>query len=148
MNRKQRRIAARRLGRQIPMGSAPAATVGPADRIAKLLAMALRHHRSGQLAQAELHYTEILAIDPNHVASLHLLGVVAYQNGRHEQAIELIGKVIALNDRVPAYHNNIGLPLHALGRVEDAASHYTRAMGLKPNFAEAYSNLGDVLKGQ
>src|SRR5262245_54332428 len=45
-------------------------------------------------------------------------------------------------------HNNIGLALRALGRVEDAASHYTRRIGLKPNFAEAYSNLGDVLKGK
>jgi tetratricopeptide (TPR) repeat protein len=147
MNRKQRRMTARKLG-QTPTASAAVATVGPADRIAKLLAMALRHHRSGELAEAEAHYQEILAIDPNHVESLHLLGVVAHQNGRHEQAVGFIGRAIALKDRVPAYHHNIGLALRALGRAEDAASHYTRAIGLKPDLAEAYSNLGDVLKEQ
>jgi tetratricopeptide (TPR) repeat protein len=140
-------MAARKLG-QTPTASAAVATVGPADRIVKLLALALRHHRSGELAEAAAHYRTILATDPNHVESLHLLGVVAHQNGRHKEAVDLMGRAIALNDRVPAYHNNIGMALRALGRVEDAAAHYTRAIGLKPDFAEAYSNLGDVLKGQ
>jgi len=110
--------------------------------------MALRHHRSGELAKAEVRYREILAIDPNHSDSLHLLGVIAHQIGRNEQAIDLIGKAIALNDRVPAFHNNIGLALRAIGRLEDAVAHYTRGISLKPDFAEAYKNLGDVLKQQ
>jgi tetratricopeptide (TPR) repeat protein len=145
MNRKQRRIAARK---GTPVRSAPVAAVRPTDKIAELLAVALRHHRSGQLAEAEVRYREILAIDPNHVASLHLLGAVAHQIGRHDQAVDLIGKAIALNDRVPAFHNNIGLALRALGRVEDAAVHYTRAVGLQPDFAEAHNNLGNILREQ
>ncbi|HKF12183.1 MAG TPA: hypothetical protein VKB89_26260 [Xanthobacteraceae bacterium] len=46
------------------------------ERTAELLALALRHHRSGELAEAEVRYREILAIDPNHADSLHLLGAI------------------------------------------------------------------------
>ena len=117
-------------------------------RIADLLTLALRYHRSGQLAEAEVHYREILAIDPNHVQSLHLRGVVAHRTGRNNEAVDLIGKAIALNDRVPAFHNNIGLALREIGRGEDAVVHYTRAIDLKPDYAGAHYNLGNILKEQ
>jgi tetratricopeptide (TPR) repeat protein len=122
--------------------------VRPSGRIAELLALALRHHRSGQLAEAEVRYREILAIDPNHVDGLHLLGVVVHQIGRNKEAVDLIGKAIALNGQVPAFHNHIGLALHAIGRAEDAFVHYTRAIDLKPDFASARMNLGNILTEQ
>src|SRR5262249_14396006 len=147
MNRKQRRTTARK-ERQALIRSRPVATVRPADRTVELLAVALRHHRSGELAEAEIRYREILAIDPNHADSLHLLGGIAYQIGRNEQAVTLIGRAIVLNDRVPAFHNNIGLALHALGHAQEAAVHYTRAIGLKPDYAEAHKNLGNALQEQ
>ena len=105
----------------------------PVDRVGELMAVALHHHRSGELAQAEASYREILAIDPNHADSLHLLGAVAHQVGRNDEAVHLIGKAIALNDRVPVFHHNIGLVLCALGRAEDAVVHYSRAIALKPD---------------
>ena len=43
---------------------------------------------------------------------MHLLGVVAHQIGRHEQAVDLTGKAIALNNQVPAFHNNIAVALY------------------------------------
>ncbi len=114
----------------------------------QLFAFALRQHQAGQLADAEKIYRDILAIDPNHVDSLHLLGVVAQQRGRPEVAIELIGKAIALNDRVSTFHNNIGEALRAVGRLDDALSHIRRAIELEPTFAEAHLNFGNALKQQ
>jgi hypothetical protein len=32
---------------------------------------------------------------PNHPEGLHLLGVVAYENGRHQRAVQLISRAIA-----------------------------------------------------
>ena len=43
-------------------------------------------------------------------------------------------------------HNNLGNALKELGRYEDAAKSYLRALQLKPDFAIAHSNLGDALK--
>src|SRR6516164_6376962 len=144
MNRKQRRMAAKQ-GKQIPIPARQGAT---SVRIAELLATGQRHHQAGQLAAAEGSYRKILAIDQNHVDSLHLLGVIAYQVGRHDMAVDLIRKAIALNDRIPAFHNNIGLALDALGRTQDAVGHYRRAIALKPTYVEAHNNLGATLQTQ
>src|SRR5208337_4442357 len=76
--------------------SARVGTIPPTGRIPELLALALQHHRSSQLAEAESRYREILAIDPKQVETLHLLGVIAHQTGRNKQAVDTIGKAIAL----------------------------------------------------
>src|SRR5499433_168771 len=147
MNRKQRRMAAKQ-GKQIPLPAAQGATINLSVRIAELLATAQRHHQAGQLAAAEGYYRKILAIDQNHVDSLHLLGVIAHQVGRHNMAVDLIRKAIALNDRIPAFQNNIGLALDALGRTQDAVGYYRRAIALKPTYVEAHNNLGATLQTQ
>ena len=109
---------------------------------------ALRHHQAGRLEDAERLYRQVLAIDPRHADSLHLLGVVAYQSGRPEQAVELIGRALKLAKDVPFYHSNLGNALRACGRFDEAARHYRRALQLKPDYAEAHNNLGSVLKAQ
>ena len=99
--------------------------------------------QAGQLAEAEAYYRKILAIDQNHFDSLHLLGVIAHQVGRSDLAVDLIGKAIALNDRIPAFHNNMGLVSHALGRGEDAVVRYKPAAAHSK--AVAHSNLSIAL---
>ncbi len=105
---------------------------------------ALRLHQSGQFAEAERLYRQILARDPAHADSLHLLGVLAYQRGEAQSAIDLIGQAIAINNAVPFFHNNRGLALVALGRIDEAATHYERALALKADYVEALSNLGNL----
>src|SRR5262245_16923634 len=147
MDRKQRRMAAKQ-GKQIPIPAAQDATLSLSVRIAELLATAQRHHQAGQLAAAESYYRKILAIDQNHVDSLHLLGLIAHQVGRYEMAVDLIRKAIALNDRIPAFHNNIALALDALGCTQDAVGHYRPAIVREPTYAEAHNNLGATLQAQ
>jgi tetratricopeptide (TPR) repeat protein/2-polyprenyl-3-methyl-5-hydroxy-6-metoxy-1,4-benzoquinol methylase len=111
-------------------------------------AAALRCHQAGELAQADRLYRGVLAIDPNHVESLHHLGIIALQTGRHADARDLIGKALGLNDRIPECHYHIGLALAMLGEMNQAAVHNRRAIELKPDYAEAHLNLGNVLKNQ
>jgi tetratricopeptide (TPR) repeat protein len=113
-----------------------------------LLANALRHHRAGQVDEAERIYSQILAIDPNHSDSLHLLGMAAYHTGRPEDAIAMICKAIAVNDTVAAYHSNLGTILQAQGRLDEAETYYKRALVLDPHLAEAHYNLGNVYYAQ
>src|SRR4051794_18637880 len=51
------------------------------------LASALRRakalHQAGRLAEAEKICEQILKVQPNHVDSLHLLGVIYYQQGNY-----------------------------------------------------------------
>jgi tetratricopeptide (TPR) repeat protein len=115
-----------------------------AQRSQEMFAEALRSHQSGQLAEAERRYRDILARDPRHADSLHLLGVLTHQRGQHSSAVELIGQAIALRDNVPFFHNNRGLALKELGNIDAAAADYERALALKPDYVEALSNLGNL----
>ncbi len=110
-----------------------------------MLGNGLRLHRAGRLNEAEQVYRQILAIDAQHADSLHLLGMIAYQAGCHETAVELIYRAIAVNQAEAAYHSNLGTVLQAQGKLQEAAASYQRAVILKPDLPEAHYNLGNVL---
>jgi Tfp pilus assembly protein PilF/SAM-dependent methyltransferase len=105
-------------------------------------ASAVTLHQAGRLSEAEGIYRNILAIDPRHSDSLHLLGVIALQVGRHEVAVDLIGQAINDNKRSPEYRNNMGVALRELGRRQEAVEQFKHAVKLKPDYADAHNNLG------
>ena len=119
-----------------------------ADDVEQVFGRAIGFHQSRQLAQAEALYRQVLAAVPDHLDGLNLLGVLALQTGRSELAVELIGKAIALNDKVPDFHNNIGEAFRRLGRLDHAIEHFIKAIDLEPAFGEALQNLGNVLNTQ
>jgi len=80
-----------------------------------LLAVALRHHQSGRLTEAEDLYRRILRHDPGHAQALHLSGLLAHQSGRTGQAIALIEQAIRRDPRVPDFHGNLGNALRSAG---------------------------------
>jgi len=118
--------------------------------IQQVLAAGLKHHEAGRLDQAETHYRQILAQQPDHPEALHLLGVLADQVGRHAVAVELIRRSIALQPRLPEAHSNLGNALQSMGQLDEAIHSYQRALILNPDFADAHNNLGNAFqaKGQ
>jgi predicted O-linked N-acetylglucosamine transferase (SPINDLY family) len=116
--------------------------------IPDLLAAGLRHHQSGQLQQAEQAYRQILQANPHHADALHLLGLVAFQVGRHDVAINLIREAISSNPFEGGYHYNLGTVYQAAGRTAEALKSFEQAVLLNPNHAEAQYNLGNALMGQ
>jgi tetratricopeptide (TPR) repeat protein/2-polyprenyl-3-methyl-5-hydroxy-6-metoxy-1,4-benzoquinol methylase len=139
MSRKDRRTG----------GSAPAMGGGPGARTAdRLFDLAVAHHRSGQLAEAESLYRDSLSLDPNHADSLNCLGILAHQCGRNDAALELIGRAIGLQERNPQFHYNVALVLAASGRMDDAVAHNRRAIALKPDYTDAHTNLASALASQ
>jgi tetratricopeptide (TPR) repeat protein/SAM-dependent methyltransferase len=144
MNRKQRRAAAKHGG---------ARPGGPADarlraELAEIEASGLAHHQAGRLPQAEACYRKILAAEPSNLNALHLLGVLARQAGQPRDAVDLIAKAVALNDRVPELHSNLGNALMDLERTAEAEACYRRALALRPDYAAALNNLGNLLQGR
>lgn len=137
MNRKNRRAQ----GKSGPPGANAAAA-----EIVASFAQALRLHQAGDLAKAEDLYRRVLAGDAQHSDALHMLGVAAYQQGRGAEALETIGRAIATNPRIAAYHSNLGHVLKQLGRLEAAVVAYEAAIRLQPSLAEAHANLGNALK--
>src|ERR1700676_4818227 len=147
MNRKERR-AAKSQGHAAPGRPAPAGPGGSSAQIADWFAAALSHHQAGRLAEAEGHYRRICALDPRHVDSLHLLGVLAGQTGRNDVAIDMIGRALVLKPDLVEAHYNLGNILAMERRLDQAAAHYKRVVALRPEFVEAHNSLGTVLSDQ
>jgi predicted O-linked N-acetylglucosamine transferase (SPINDLY family) len=116
--------------------------------IPETIQAAFQHYQAGRLAEAETLYRQVLQAQPDNSDALHLLGLIAHHIGRHEVAVEMIGKAIAINPSVAAFHNNIGEAYRAQLKLEEATVHYLQALSLKPDFAEACNNLGTVYQRQ
>jgi tetratricopeptide (TPR) repeat protein len=102
-------------------------------------------YRQGRLADAEIHLVRLLDISPQHVETLHLLGVIAAQTGRLDRAIELISRAIAHNGTVAAAHRHLGNALRDVGRLQEAIASYDKAIALRADFKEAHAHRGFVL---
>jgi len=139
MNRKQRRTSAAQ-GCPAPIAAAP--------DLAGMFAGALRHHQAGRLHPAELLYRQVLAANPRHADSLHLLGLIADQAGFRDQAEALIRRAVTAGAGEARYHCSLGNIVVKQGRLDEAAACYRTAIGLKPGYPEAHHNLGIVLRSQ
>jgi predicted O-linked N-acetylglucosamine transferase (SPINDLY family) len=110
--------------------------------------LAVQHHQSGRLREAESLYRQVLAQYPNHADALHLLGVIALQSSQYPAAADLIARAIALRPTEAPYHNNQGNAWMSLGKLDAAAASFRQALALRPSYAEAHYNLGLVFQKQ
>ena len=112
------------------------------DRIQAALAL----HHQGKLEEAEQIYRDVLRLDAGNFDALHLLGVMAYQNHRYEQAVDLMSRAIKSNPTVPFAYANRGNALKALNRTGEALASYTRAAQLNPGDADLHFNIGMAMQ--
>jgi tetratricopeptide (TPR) repeat protein len=103
-------------------------------------------HRQGRLDEAAGIYRAVLQGSPNHVDSLHYLGVICNQQGRREEAERLLRRALQLDPNAAAIANDLGIALAGRGRFDEAIEQYRRAMAAKPNFIDAHNNLGTALQ--
>ncbi len=78
MNRKQRRLAAKKAGKST--GAAPAPAVG------EILDLALANHRAGRLDEAVGHLQRALAIEPALAEAHFCLGSALKEQGKLDEA--------------------------------------------------------------
>src|ERR1035437_8030916 len=129
-------------------GEVQAASTHAVDTpIPKAIRAALEHHQAGRLPQAETIYRQILQAEPNHPDALHFLGLIAYQTGKNEIAVELISKAISVIPSSSMYCN-LGAALRNQGKLDAAIESYLKALSIKPDYAEAHYNLGLALQQQ
>lgn len=107
-------------------------------------ARAYAAHRDGRLADAERDYRAAIEADPVHTDALHLLGVLRHQQGRHEEAADLVSRAVALRPNDAALQLNLGNALKALGRLDGAIERFRNALSLAPEFPLAHYNLGNA----
>jgi tetratricopeptide (TPR) repeat protein len=107
------------------------------------LRQALALHQAGRLKEAEAGYRQALVEQPGNPDALHFLGLVAYQSGRHADAIELIRQALALRPH-PAFWYNLA-QVHLARKDAPAAEDALRqTVAVAPSHAEALFHLGDL----
>lgn len=111
-------------------------------------AEATRCHESGKWQEAERLYRDVLTADPRHADSLHQLGLLAYQNGRNDVAIDLVTRAIDLAPDSAAFYNTLGSALLAVGRVADATAAFESSLRAGPDSIEVRNNLASTLQAQ
>jgi protein O-GlcNAc transferase len=104
----------------------------------RMLGHALQLHQNARFEEAAQLYQRILGINPRHPDCLHLLGMIAYQEGNLESAAEMIREAIAINAGGTTYYSNLGTVLQAQGKLEEAEILYRHALTLKPDLAEVH----------
>ncbi|MBI2628985.1 tetratricopeptide repeat protein [Candidatus Pacearchaeota archaeon] len=102
------------------------------------LILAAEAHKSGRLDEAENIYREILIKNPDNPDALHLLGVIDFQQGKHDEAIDFIKKAINLKPNVALYYNNLGMIYDIINNEEESVKNFQIALKLNPNYPNAY----------
>jgi predicted O-linked N-acetylglucosamine transferase (SPINDLY family) len=110
------------------------------------LSFGLRLHQAGRLDDAEQCYREALRLAPGDGDALYLLGALALQADRPEEAAEHLTGAVAAGGGVDRLVR-LGVALSRLGRLEEAAARYREALDRDPSYAEAHYNLAVVLSG-
>ncbi|WP_221030009.1 tetratricopeptide repeat protein [Actomonas aquatica] len=114
----------------------------------QLLQDALRLHRAGRLNDAAARYSAVLRMDQRNFDALHLGGLVALQQGNSDQALRLLAAANRVNPRDRTCLLRLALAERAAGRIDAAEKRLRTLTTAEPPMAEAWDNLGMVLKSR
>jgi len=109
------------------------------------LELAQQRWQEGDVAQAEVICRKILDAKPDDHAAYHLLGLMAYQLGKRQGAIDFILKAIAIDGSQALYLRNIGEMYRQVGDLQKAVSFGRRAVALNASDSQSLYNLGVAL---
>ncbi|MEE4358637.1 MAG: tetratricopeptide repeat protein, partial [Desulfococcaceae bacterium] len=110
------------------------------------LSKALAHHQAGQLKAAQEIYQKIIAENPNNSNALHLSGLVSFQRGDYDTAVNLIQKAIDIFPGDPVYYTNLAAVFMSRQKYDHAIFCYENIIRLNPDNADVYINMGSVYK--
>ncbi len=99
-------------------------------------------HQQQQIDTAMQVYQQVLASDPTHFPSLHMLGVLQAQNGQPEQGFETLCQALSVNPNSASAWANSGNALNQLERWQDALRYFEKAIDLDDKFINAYFSQG------
>lgn len=103
-------------------------------------------HRAGQLAEAERGYVTILKVEPGYTQARFALGIVRAQQGRPQEALDLIGARLLVTPDMPEILFNYGVVLMSVGRFPEALASFDRALAVEPGNASLLQGRAEALQ--
>jgi len=105
--------------------------------------------RAGRLDEALHHFQKAVEFRNSYVAARIYIGLIHYEKGEYEAAIREYEQAMQFAAGHPNHadlENDLGVAYFSLGKMEEAASHYTKALQINPNDPDAHYNLGLTLQ--
>jgi predicted TPR repeat methyltransferase len=113
---------------------------------AELFDEAVRRHRAGEPAAAEVLFRRTLDLDPHHAGAALRLGLLLLQTDRPAEAVGHLERATRLDPTAAAAHHNLGSALRRAGHPDRAAGCYRQALALAPGNPETHANLAVALE--
>ena len=106
---------------------------------------AREHQKAGALQQARQAYEDILAQEPAHAGSLHMLGLILAQTEQAQQGVDLLCRALELQPYNAQTYFGLGFAMCKLKLFAAGIECYDKALALQPQFAEAACDKGSAL---
>ena len=101
-----------------------------------------------KFAEAEQSWKAFLALDPSDAEAWTSLGFDLWRQDKNEEALKAFQTGRSKGDARASNDNGKGLALRDLGRLDEAAAAFRRAVEIEPDWAIFHYNLGGVLLQQ
>lgn len=107
-------------------------------------------YKQGRLVEAVVKYEKAIALKPDLAPAYWNIATALKQQGRLSEAVAYEQKAIALNPHLAGtdFYLNQAEKLAQQGKLDEAVAAWERAIALKPDLAEAYCQIGIVLRRQ
>ncbi|HUN99585.1 MAG TPA: tetratricopeptide repeat protein, partial [Bradyrhizobium sp.] len=109
-----------------------------------LCANGFRLRKTAQHLKATKCGEQALSIDPNHADALHLMGLLSFDKGHYDLAVEWFARAIRQNPTAE-YLRHLGEALQRLKRYEEALKAFDKAIQFQPDSGELWRSLGNAL---
>ncbi len=104
------------------------------------------HLNQHEVPRARLRLQQLLQLDPQHFAALHLLGVLCGQDDSAEESLDLLTRACVLRPHDAEALTNLGNALASVQRYEEALARYDQALSLQPRLDSAQANRRRLLE--
>jgi predicted O-linked N-acetylglucosamine transferase (SPINDLY family) len=113
--------------------------------VPRTLNQAMELHRQSRFGEAEQLYAAVLAVRPDNIDALQMLGSLKLSRGEPTTALRFIAAAMQQRPKSPQILSSYALVLVALQRHEEALAAFEQAIKHKSRFQEAHNNRGSLL---
>lgn len=111
---------------------------GGDEALQQRLNIGVAFYRSGMMEDAEREFQEALDLEPTQARANFMMGLIAFRQGKLDQALDHFGSMPPGAGNHYAVHRNTALTLELLGRYDDALLVLDEALVTKPTDAEVH----------
>ena len=137
-------LAAAGATRAVPLPESRRTLATPAAVVLAVLG-ALTWRQAHAYRDAEALWMDTLAKNPSSWMAHNNLGLLLFQRGRVDEAIEHYRSAIRVRADDAFAYNNLGYALAVQGRIDDALAQFGAALRIEPDHPEAHNNMGNAL---